>query len=263
MKLLIATRNRHKLDEIRAILGGHGLELLAAADLPGLPDVVEDGLTFPANAAKKARELCDASGLWTLGDDSGLEVDALNGAPGVLSARYAGEHGDDAANNRKLLADLQDVTARGAQFRCAIALAAPDGRQWGVEGVCRGRVLTLPRGSGGFGYDPLFVPDGHELTFAELPGDAKNRISHRARALASARAAWATLLWDKPPVATPLVLPLLLLALLCGGCEIEASGGNDRAQWKLDSNLRESNERPNPDVDVVYADDDATVSVSP
>jgi XTP/dITP diphosphohydrolase len=194
MKLLIATRNRHKLDEIRAILSVPGLELLAAGDLPGMPDVEEDGATFPENAAKKARQLCDASGLWTLGDDSGLEVDALDGAPGVLSARYAGAHGDDAGNNRKLLADLEGVADRGAQFRCAVALAAPDGRTWGVDGVCRGHLLTAPRGTGGFGYDPLFVPDGHTQTFAELSGPQKNRISHRARALAAARAAWAELL---------------------------------------------------------------------
>lgn len=194
MKLLVATRNRHKLDEIRAILAVPGLELVAAGDIPGLPDVVEDGATFPENAAKKARQLCDASGLWTLGDDSGLEVDALGGAPGVFSARYAGAHGDDAANNRKLLADLAGVADRGAQFRCAIALAAPDGRLWGVEGCCRGRLLTAPRGSSGFGYDPLFVPDGHRQTFAELAGAEKNRISHRARALASAHAEWLHLL---------------------------------------------------------------------
>lgn len=198
MKLLIATRNRHKLTEIRAILGSDRLELLAADDIPGLPEVVEDGSTFPDNAAKKARQLCDASGLWTLGDDSGLEVDALQGAPGVFSARYAGRHGDDAANNRKLLKDLEGVADRGAQFRCAMALASPDGRLWHVEGICRGRILNEVRGAGGFGYDPLFVPEGHSATFAELAGKDKNRISHRGRALEAARAAWGALLGERP-----------------------------------------------------------------
>ena len=194
MKLLIATRNHHKLAEIRAILATPGLDLLAADDIPGLPDVEEDGTSFPENAAKKARQLCDASGLWSLGDDSGLEVDALHGAPGVMSARYAGRHGDDAANNRKLLKELKNAAVRGAQFRCAIALAAPDGRLWQVEGICRGQILQEAQGTGGFGYDPLFVPDGHGQTFAQLPGEAKNKISHRGRALATARAAWGPLL---------------------------------------------------------------------
>ena len=188
MKLLISSRNENKIHEIREILGRPGLDILSAADVPGLPDVEEDGDTFAANAVKKARELCRKTGMWTIADDSGLEVDALGGAPGVLSARYAGEHGRDADNNAKLLGELKDIPDRGAQFHCAIALASPDGGIWIAEGICRGRLIDSPRGTGGFGYDPLFVPDGFDKTFAELGSDVKNRISHRAKALAKAKA---------------------------------------------------------------------------
>lgn len=195
MKLLVATRNRHKLDEIRQIFALPGLELLAADELPGLPeDVVEDADTFEGNALKKARELCAASGLWTLADDSGLEVAALNNAPGVYSARYAGEPCSYPANNAKLLRELQGVADRRARFRCAIALRAPDGREWTVDGSCNGQIILEARGSNGFGYDPLFVPDGYGLTFAELDGETKNRISHRGHALRRAAAEWHALL---------------------------------------------------------------------
>ena len=186
-QLLISSRNAHKIAEIRAILGRPGLEILSAADVPDLPDVEEDGDTFADNARKKARELAVATGLWTIADDSGLEVDALGGAPGVHSARYAGRHGDDAANNRLLLERMAGRSDRGAQFHSAVALAAPDGREWLAEGICRGTLLTEGRGTGGFGYDPLFVPEGFDRTFAELGSEVKNRISHRARALAEAR----------------------------------------------------------------------------
>ena len=195
MKLLVATRNRHKLDEIRQIFALPGLELLAADELPGLPeDVVEDADTFEGNALKKARELCAASGLWTLADDSGLEVAALNNAPGVYSARYAGEPCSYPANNAKLLRALQGVADRRARFRCAIALRAPDGREWTVDGSCNGQIILEARGSNGFGYDPLFVPDGYGLTFAELDGETKNRISPRGDALRRAAAEWHALL---------------------------------------------------------------------
>ncbi|MDR2849355.1 MAG: RdgB/HAM1 family non-canonical purine NTP pyrophosphatase [Verrucomicrobiota bacterium] len=195
MKLLIATRNRHKLEEIRQIFSMPSLELVAADELPGLPeDVVEDADTFEGNALKKARELCAASGLWTLADDSGLEVAALGNAPGVYSARYAGEPCSYPANNAKLLRELAGVDDRRARFRCAIALCAPDGRAWTVDGACPGRILTEARGANGFGYDPLFVPDGHDQTFAELDSGTKNRISHRGHALRRAAAAWQDLL---------------------------------------------------------------------
>jgi len=195
MKLLVATRNRHKLDEIRQIFALPGLELLAADEVPGLPEeVVEDAETFEGNALKKARELCAASGLWTLADDSGLEVAALGNAPGVYSARYAGEPCSYPANNAKLLCELKGVADRRARFRCAIALCAPDGREWTVEGHCPGRIIGEERGANGFGYDPLFVPDGYGQTFAELDGAVKNRISHRGIALAQAAAAWRAML---------------------------------------------------------------------
>jgi len=195
MKLLVATRNRHKLDEIRQILAFPKVELLAADDVSGLPEeVVEDAETFEGNALKKAREMCAASGLWTLADDSGLEVAALNNAPGVYSARYAGEPCSYPANNAKLLRELAGVTERRARFRCVIALCAPDGREWTVEGSCPGHIIQELRGEKGFGYDPLFVPDGYEQTFAELDGIVKNRISHRGAALKHAATAWQTLL---------------------------------------------------------------------
>ncbi len=195
MKLLVATRNKHKLDEIRQIFALPGLELLSADEVPGLPeDVVEDADTFEGNALKKARELCAASGLWTLADDSGLEVTALDNAPGVYSARYAGEPCSYPANNAKLLRELAGVADRRARFRCAIALCAPDGREWTVDGSCPGRIVREARGANGFGYDPLFVPDGFEHTFAELDGATKNRISHRGHALGNAAAAWHALL---------------------------------------------------------------------
>ena len=195
MRLLVATRNRHKLEEIRQIFALPGLELLAADDVPGLPEeVVEDAETFEGNALKKARELCAASGLWTLADDSGLEVAALGNAPGVYSARYAGEPCSYPANNAKLLRELKGVADRRARFRCAIALCAPDGREWTVEGRCAGHIIGEERGANGFGYDPLFVPDGYGQTFAELDGGVKNRISHRGIALAQAAAAWRAML---------------------------------------------------------------------
>lgn len=195
MKVLVATRNRHKLEEIRQIFALPGLELVAADEVPGLPeDVVEDAETFEGNALKKARELCRASGMWTLADDSGLEVAALDNAPGVYSARYAGEPCSYPANNAKLLRELAGATDRRARFRCVIALCAPDGREWTAEGSCPGLIIRETRGANGFGYDPLFVPDGHEKTFAELDGDVKNRLSHRGNALRRAAAAWRALL---------------------------------------------------------------------
>jgi len=194
MKLLIATGNRHKLNEIGAILSFPHLTLIGQCDLTGGPGVVEDGLTFEANAVKKAVTLARFSSLWTLADDSGLEVGVLGGEPGVWSARYAGEPTDDDANNRKLLAKLEGVANRRARFRCAIALSDPTGMARTVTGVCEGTLLTALRGSGGFGYDPLFVPNGFTVTFAELSAELKNSISHRARALQAALSAWGAVL---------------------------------------------------------------------
>ena len=192
MKLLIATRNAGKMKEIRAILELPGVEVVGADELPGLPDVIEDRDTFEGNATKKAVEMAAASGLLTLADDSGLEVDALGGEPGVYSARYAGEPSNDAANNSKLLTALDGITERTGRFRCAIALATPDGRSQTVDGRCEGTIGAEPRGDGGFGYDPLFIPDGYDHSFGELDPDVKHGISHRGAALAAARKAW----WD-------------------------------------------------------------------
>jgi XTP/dITP diphosphohydrolase len=215
MKLVLATRNAHKLEEIKAIFGlfpdpvqsGSGrdvphsreegrppLEVLSAFDFPDAPDVVEDKDTFEGNAVKKAVEIAKATGCMAMADDSGLEVDALSGAPGVYSARYAGEPCNYDANNAKLLKELEGVKNRTARFRTVIALAQPDGTVKTVAGSCEGTIIEERRGTHGFGYDPLFVPDGYTETFAELSPDVKNRISHRARALHKARDAWAELL---------------------------------------------------------------------
>ena len=191
MKLLIATHNPHKRGEIREILSFPGLELLDMNDFPDLPEVEEDGDSFRANARKKAVTPALATGLWALADDSGLAVDALGGEPGVRSARYAGEPIDYEANNRKLLAELGNTTNRRARFHCAVALSMPGGRSAEVEAICEGRIATEPRGRGGFGYDPLFVPDGYNQTFAEMKSEVKNSISHRANALRLAKDTWA------------------------------------------------------------------------
>jgi len=194
MHLVIATRNRHKLEEIHAILDFPRLSLSSALDYPHVPDVEETADTFTGNATLKARALVEATGQWSLADDSGLEVDALNGAPGVYSARFAGEPVNYAANNQKLLRLLAGRNDRTARFRTVLVLAAPDGNTWTVDGTCEGRIIEASRGAGGFGYDPVFVPDGETLTFAEMPAEKKNRISHRARALAAAKIVWAHLL---------------------------------------------------------------------
>jgi XTP/dITP diphosphohydrolase len=198
MKLILASRNRHKLEEIRTLFDLPGLELSSALDHPEIPDVEEDGKTFEENAVKKAATLARAMGCWALADDSGLEVDALGGAPGVYSARYAGEPVSYPANNQKLLRELRGATDRRARFRCVVALASPLGKARTVEGRCEGRIIHEIRGAKGFGYDPLFVPDGFEKTFAEMESSAKNRISHRGRALQKARAAWHNFLQSDP-----------------------------------------------------------------
>jgi len=188
--LLIATANAGKAREFQEMLGKEWA-VRTLRDLKEVPEIVEDGATFEENALKKARALAGWGGGPVLADDSGLEVDVLGGAPGVHSARYAGRHGDDAGNNRKLLAALQGVpeAERGAQFRCMLALRLPGGEERCFAGVCRGRILEAARGEGGFGYDPLFLPDGMERSMAELTAEEKHAISHRGRALRAA-AAW-------------------------------------------------------------------------
>ncbi len=183
--LLIATKNEGKAREFREMLGP-GWKVLTLADLPALPDVVEDGVTFEENAIKKALEIGQVKKSLVLADDSGLEVDALGGAPGVYSARFAGEPSNDAKNNALLLRKLMgvQVSKRGAQFRCVLALANGKKLLHTFEGICRGRILTLPKGRGGFGYDPLFVPEGYSESFAQLGAEAKHQLSHRGKAMA-------------------------------------------------------------------------------
>jgi XTP/dITP diphosphohydrolase len=183
-RVVLATRNEGKLVELRRILSPYDVEPVGLADVPSYQPAPETGATFVANALAKAREAVAHIGLPAVADDSGLVVDALNGMPGVLSARWAGRHGDDTANLELVLGQLADVPdqRRGAAFVCAAAWALPDGREGFVEGVLRGRLLHAPRGDGGFGYDPLFVPDGGDRTTAELRPEDKDAISHRGKA---------------------------------------------------------------------------------
>jgi XTP/dITP diphosphohydrolase len=187
-QVVLGTHNPNKIREIHAILNGLALEILTMNDFPKIAEVEETGKTFAENALLKAREVYRQSGILTLSDDSGLEVDALNGAPGIYSARYAGEAKDYAANNRKLLEELQDVPEhqREAQFRCVVAIAGPEVEQV-VEGIVRGMIIYEPRGRHGFGYDPLFVPEGFSQTFSEMGDELKNQISHRSQAFRKAR----------------------------------------------------------------------------
>ena len=186
--ILAATGNAHKVLEMSAILAPAGVRLLSALDVGGIPEVIEDGASFRENAVKKACEVAAATGRRVVADDSGLEVEALAGEPGVLSARYAGAGGNDGRNVRKLLARLAGVTDRRARFVCVIAVADPGGLIGTAEGEVQGRIVDAPRGTGGFGYDPVFVPAGYEQTFAELPAALKNGMSHRGNALAAALA---------------------------------------------------------------------------
>jgi len=185
MKLLVATGNQGKLKEIRKLLEGSAIEIVGLDQLANPPEVIEDGTTFTANAQKKALEMARFSGYLTLADDSGLVVDTLDGAPGVYSARYAGEQGDDAANNLKLLAEMDGVPddKRQAAFHCVVALAWPDGRCETYSGQVSGLILREKRGTDGFGYDPLFLVPEYGKTTAELSLEIKNRISHRGTAL--------------------------------------------------------------------------------
>ena len=207
--LILATRNAKKGREMIALLAPPGEPPTALArfvartliDFPDLPETVEDADTFAGNAAKKASEAAKSTGCWALADDSGLAVDALDGAPGVYSARYAGGHGDDDANNRKLLEALADVPdeRRGAAFVCALAVADPTGAIVAeAEGRCRGRIIRDLRGSGGFGYDPLFLIPEYHKTFGELGAIIKQQLSHRARAFARLRANLRSMTWAEP-----------------------------------------------------------------
>jgi XTP/dITP diphosphohydrolase len=185
IELLIATRNPGKINELRGLLGTSDYQLIGLDAFPDVPEIEETGLTFSENACLKAAGYARQTGLLALADDSGLEVDALDGRPGVLSARYGGEDMPFAEKMALLLAEMEksDDLSRRARFVCAIAVANPGGEILAVtEGVCPGTIAAAPRGSGGFGYDPLFIPDGFDQTFGELPDAVKQEISHRFRA---------------------------------------------------------------------------------
>jgi XTP/dITP diphosphohydrolase len=186
-RLVLATGNQHKLAELTRILeaGRVDVELAGLGAFPGAPEVAETGATFDENALLKAGAIAEFTGLPAVADDSGLCVDALNGMPGVLSARWSGGHGDDEANLRLVLAQLSDVPdeRRGAHFACAAALVLPSGKEHVSEGTVYGRLIREPRGTNGFGYDPIFVPDGSQLTTAQMDPAAKDAISHRGKAL--------------------------------------------------------------------------------
>ena len=184
-QIVLATRNKHKLQEFRDMLRELEVEILSCDAFPGCPDVEEDGATFAENALKKARAVACHTGRVTIADDSGLEVDALGGLPGLYSARFAGEPADDRRNNEKLLRELALVPdeKRGAQFKCVIAIVGGGSGEKVVEGICRGVIIGELKGSQGFGYDPLFLETASGLTFAEMDAVQKNRISHRSRAI--------------------------------------------------------------------------------
>ncbi|WP_029897260.1 XTP/dITP diphosphatase [Desulfohalovibrio reitneri] len=192
-RIVLATRNKGKISELRDLLSGSRIEVLSLDDFPGAPEVAEDGETFEENALKKAREMSAYTGLAAVADDSGLEVDALGGAPGVHSARYAGEQGDDEANNAKLLRELSGVPEqeRAARFVCVMAAAAPNGAEALARGEWEGRIAFQPQGEGGFGYDPLFIDPELGKASAELAPGEKNARSHRGRALNLLLETWA------------------------------------------------------------------------
>ncbi|MFN2478853.1 MAG: RdgB/HAM1 family non-canonical purine NTP pyrophosphatase [Pseudonocardiaceae bacterium] len=209
VRVLLATRNAKKLVELRRILASSdvgGVQVLGLDDVPPFPEVAETAATFEGNALAKARSAAAATGLATVADDSGLEVDALNGMPGVLSARWAGRHGEDAANLQLVLDQLADMpeNRRGAAFVCAAALAVPPGidmpsTETVVRGHWRGTLTRAPRGCNGFGYDPIFVPDGERRTSAELKPAEKDAVSHRGRALRALLPALRELLSSSSP----------------------------------------------------------------
>jgi XTP/dITP diphosphohydrolase len=184
-RLIIATRNRHKTAEIRSMVGGR-FEVLDATSFPEFPEVEETGTTFLENATLKAEAISRVAAGWVLADDSGLEVDALAGRPGVFSSSFGGVEGDHPRNNARLIAEMAGVSNRGARFRCTMVLACEGRAVADFSGTVEGRIANGPAGGGGFGYDPLFVPDGQDLSFAELGETVKNTMSHRARALEQA-----------------------------------------------------------------------------
>lgn len=182
-RLVVATRNAHKTAEIRAMIGD-SFEVLDVTSFPECPHIEETGTTFLENATLKAEGISRVVEGWVLSDDSGLEVDALGGAPGVWSSSYGGDEGNHARNNERLLREMEGKRDRRARFRCTMVLAREGLSEANFSGAVEGRIIDAPRGGAGFGYDPLFIPEGYELTFAELGEEVKNALSHRARALA-------------------------------------------------------------------------------
>jgi XTP/dITP diphosphohydrolase len=185
VKLLLATRNRNKVTEMQHALADTGWQVMMLSDFGDMPEVEEDGATFAENARKKARSASARVEMWTLAEDSGLEVDALGGEPGVRSARYAGEGANDADRMHKVLERIVNVPEerRTARFRCVMCLIDTAGKETCFEGRCEGRIAHSARGTSGFGYDPIFIPEGYSRTFAELGPGVKSKISHRARAM--------------------------------------------------------------------------------
>lgn len=180
---MLATKNRGKIEEFISLLRGVFQKIMTLTDLDSAPDIVEDGNTFRENALKKARSISEFTQKLVLADDSGLEVEALGGRPGIFSSRYAGEGARDKDNIDKLLRELSGLSNRKGRFVCSIALVSPDGKEIVAEGACEGIIIDEPRGESGFGYDPVFLIPEMNKTFAELGPEEKNRISHRARAV--------------------------------------------------------------------------------
>ncbi len=183
--IVLASRNAKKSGEIRALLAPHGVQVKSVADFDSVPDVIEDGETFAENAAKKAVQTAQHLGLWAIGEDSGLRVDALDGAPGIYSARFSGSDATDESNNAKLIDALEGIPPeqRGAEYVCHVAVSDPEGIVWlSIEATCRGRITAEPRGKNGFGYDPYFEIREFHRTFGQLSPLAKRQLSHRARA---------------------------------------------------------------------------------
>jgi XTP/dITP diphosphohydrolase len=185
--IVLASRNKKKAREVAEILAPAGFSVIPVTEFPDVPEVEEDGLTFADNAAKKASEVARALNRWVIGEDSGLQVDALGGAPGIYSARFSGPGATDTSNNQKLMAELSAVpdAKRGAGYLCSVALSDPAGKiRIACEGTCRGRILSEASGNGGFGYDPYFLIPEYHMTFGQLSSVVKHRLSHRARAFA-------------------------------------------------------------------------------
>lgn len=202
MQIVLATRNQHKKQELVALLGGMDVTIRTLDEFPDAPDVVEDGETCEANAMKKAVEIARYTGLPAVADDTGLEVDALGGRPGAFAARYAGEHASYEDNCRKLLNELQGIPVekRGARFVTVAAIAFPDGKTLSAKGVLEGVIAEEAVGSGGFGYDPVFILPEFRQTLAQLPPEMKNRISHRARAFTQAKTLLQQMMGDRNSV---------------------------------------------------------------